>query len=53
MTSWKIGQWNGLANAKSGRLAFENVLNKLTLKWEENGIFENNKILQEVKNLLI
>ncbi|CQB87042.1 PRELI-like family [Chlamydia trachomatis] len=51
LEDWSVERFG--QNAKSGRLAFENVLNKLTLKWEENGIFENNKILQEVKNLLI
>ena len=51
LEDWSVERFG--QNAKSGRLAFENVLNKLTLKWKKNGIFENNKILQEVKNLLI
>lgn len=50
LEDWSVERFG--QNAKTGKEAFESVLNKLTLKWEENGIFESNKILQEVKKIV-
>ncbi|EMG47439.1 Protein MSF1 [Candida maltosa Xu316] len=58
LEDWSIERFG--QNAKTGKLAFESVLNKLTEKWEENGIFESSNnsssssssVLQEVKKLI-
>ncbi|RCK56501.1 Protein UPS2, mitochondrial [Candida viswanathii] len=50
LEDWSVERFG--QNAKTGKEAFEGVLNKLASKWEENGIFETNKILQEVKNIV-
>ncbi|KAL6450139.1 UPS2 Protein UPS2 [Candida maltosa Xu316] len=50
LEDWSIERFG--QNAKTGKLAFESVLNKLTEKWEENGIFESSTVLQEVKKLI-
>lgn len=50
LEDWSVERFG--QNAKTGKEAFESVLNKLTSKWEENGIFENSTILQEVKKIV-
>ena len=50
LEDWSVERFG--QNAKTGKEAFESVLNKLTSKWEENGLFENSTVLQEVKKIV-
>ncbi|KAI5965985.1 UPS2 [Candida pseudojiufengensis] len=39
LEDWSIERFG--QNAKNGKLAFENVLNQLTEKWDQTGVFKN------------
>ncbi|CAI5759122.1 unnamed protein product [Candida verbasci] len=46
---WSVERFS--QNARTGKLAFENVLNRLNDKWEDAGVVKDSLLLNEVKKL--